>query len=172
MTEAEEWSYAFARQARADLDAYNALSRSPDLPPCQRLHFLQMACEKASKAYELREGTLSERTLTTHVVIAHNLPLIFRAYYQDTFGKTLHRYSPLLDRVRALAREIELLAPASADGTRRPDNAEYPWRDARGRVQTPALHDFRVAVDLDTPAGKALLKVLTPAIDDLLLVSS
>lgn len=171
MTDTEEWSRAFAQQARADLDAYNALSRLADLPPCQRLHFLQMACEKVSKAYELRAGTLSERTLTSHVVITHNLPLIFRAYYQDAFGKRLQRYSPLLERVRSLSREIELLAPASADGSRRPDNAEYPWLDAGGHVLAPALHDFRVAADLDTPAGKALLKVLMPAINDLVLAA-
>jgi hypothetical protein len=168
MTDSEEWAVAFAVQARSDLDAYSVLTRQEELPQCHRLHYLQMACEKASKAYELRYGTSSERTLTSHVVIAHNLPLIFRAYYGDTFGKRLHRYSPLLEKVKSLARDIELLAPAPADGMRRPDNSEYPWRDALGQTRIPALHRFPVADDLDAPAGRALLKVLTTAINDLL----
>ena len=50
MTEAQRrWSLAFARQARADFDTYNALAALP-LPPSQSLHFLQMTCEKLCKA--------------------------------------------------------------------------------------------------------------------------
>ncbi|MDQ2799409.1 MAG: hypothetical protein M3Y13_07175 [Armatimonadota bacterium] len=131
MTEAEEWSQAFAVQAWADWQAYSVLSRTEGLPPCQSLHFLQMTCEKLCKAYEYRSGTYSGRTAASHVVIAHNLPLIFRVYYSETFGKRLSRYSPILDKLRGLAREIELLAPASDAGARRPDNCEYPWRIVR-----------------------------------------
>ena len=58
-----EWSRGFARQARADFDTWNALQRYLSIPEgvrapprCQKLHFLQMACEKLAKAHLLKAG--------------------------------------------------------------------------------------------------------------------
>src|SRR5712691_8331072 len=52
MTTALAWSVAFARQARADFDCWIRLARlsKPAISQSQRLHFLQMACEKLAKA--------------------------------------------------------------------------------------------------------------------------
>jgi len=163
----EEWSRAFAVQAKADLQTYDILARAPNLPESPRLHCLQMACEKLAKAYEYQKGTYSERTQTSHAVIKSNLPLILREYYFDAFGKRLNKWSPLVDRVRHLARDIELLAPAVQGGGQTLENCEYPWPDAQGNPLIPALHTFAVAADLNTPAGRAFLKVLTIAIDAL-----
>src|SRR5690348_2386737 len=79
----QEWSQAFARQARADFDTWYALQnylsipddvRSP--PRCQKLHFLQMACEKLAKAHLLRAGSALSDLETSHAYIAKHLPLI------------------------------------------------------------------------------------------------
>ena len=48
-----EWTAAYARQAEADLNTYEALTRiqaRDKIPECHVLQFLQMACEKLVKA--------------------------------------------------------------------------------------------------------------------------
>ncbi len=45
-----DWSRAYARQAQADLDAREALLNA-EVPACQHLHFLRMACEKIARAH-------------------------------------------------------------------------------------------------------------------------
>lgn len=162
------WARAFAQQAGADLEAYNILSAQPGLPDCQRLHLLQMACEKVSKSSEYETGNASARTVGSHVVIRDNFPLLFRRFYFDAFGKRPNRYSPLLEQIKRLSREVELLAPAADDGTRRPDNCEYPWQGPQGAVRVPATFHFAVADELATPAGRAFLKVLSIAISRLI----
>jgi hypothetical protein len=58
MSAVEEWSQAFARQADADFRAWQAYERHPAalVAECQKLLFLQMACEKLCKAYLIRSG--------------------------------------------------------------------------------------------------------------------
>ena len=46
MATAAEWAVAYARQADADFKMYQTLERLPTAEQCQRLQFLQMACEK------------------------------------------------------------------------------------------------------------------------------
>ena len=52
----EAWRIAYAKQALADLHAREKLLEHSELPDCQQLHFLQMACEKLCKAYLCGQG--------------------------------------------------------------------------------------------------------------------
>ena len=76
-----EWSRAFARQAWADFDAWNALQMylklpegTPPLPRSQKLHFLQMACEKLAKAHLLKAGSRISDLEQSHAYIAASSP--------------------------------------------------------------------------------------------------
>jgi hypothetical protein len=60
MATPDEWGRAYARQAKADLDAWDHLQGSI-LPECQKLHFMQMACEKLAKAHLCKAGTPPRR---------------------------------------------------------------------------------------------------------------
>jgi hypothetical protein len=71
------WSRAYARQARADLDAREALLGA-EVPACQHLHFLQMACEKISKAHRCLGGADPETLMHSHGFAAKVLPQIAR----------------------------------------------------------------------------------------------
>jgi hypothetical protein len=125
-----------------------------------------MACEKLVKAHFFDVGSIPAKALTSHAVIAKHLPGIINEYYRRQTGKSLPQH--LLNRVRALSREIELLAPAVDDAGQRPANCEYPWLDAAGRrVLAPAEYPFR---NIDLPrevAGRMILKVLPIAVTSL-----
>ena len=71
------WSRAYARQAQADLDAREALLGAA-VPACQHLHFLQMACEKISKAHRCLGGADPETLTHSHGFAAKVLPQIAR----------------------------------------------------------------------------------------------
>jgi hypothetical protein len=47
----DNWGKAYAKQALADFEAWNELQGIPGTPSCQKLHFLQMSCEKLCKAH-------------------------------------------------------------------------------------------------------------------------
>jgi hypothetical protein len=47
----DNWGKAFAKQALADFEAWNELQGNTAIPSCQKLHFLQMACENLCKAH-------------------------------------------------------------------------------------------------------------------------
>ena len=108
------WSRAYARQAQADLDAREVLLGSK-VSACQHLHFLQMACEKISKAHLCLGGTDPETLTHSHAFAAKVLPQIARellrraAFVADL--EFLH--SGIESMVRQLAREVDLLAPPS-----------------------------------------------------------
>ena len=74
------WSRAYARQAQADLEAREALLDAT-VPACQHLHFLQMACEKISKAHQCLGGadpeTPGSRGLRT--LASRRLPVLTRS---------------------------------------------------------------------------------------------
>jgi len=62
----EEWRIAYAKQALADLLARERLLQHADVPDCQQLHFLQMACEKLCKAYLCGQGVDPETLRGSH----------------------------------------------------------------------------------------------------------
>jgi hypothetical protein len=85
MANKDEWARAFAQQAEADFDAWNALQIYLKLPArvkpiarCQKLHFLQMACEKLTKAHLLKAGSQLSNFEQSHAYIAKHLPVIVR----------------------------------------------------------------------------------------------
>jgi hypothetical protein len=164
MRTAADWRIAFAKQAKADLRAREALEADKSIPACQSLHFLQMACEKVCKAYlygqpgrdpgELKRG---------HAYVAKQLPQIARQQLRREAGK-VEKW--VIAEIARLARRIELLAPAVDDGGASPANCEYPWLDASGRIVVPADHSC--GIDLrGARAGRTLLKVLYRAVDEL-----
>lgn len=163
----EEWSRAFARQAKADFEAWNALHFKPPegaspLPQCQKLHFLQMACEKLSKAHLFLGGSKLEDLESSHTYAAKQLGIIIRHQISVTPNPPKNE-KYLLAHCIPLAREIELLSPAVNDGGRRPDNCEYPWEEG-GQVRVPAAWTFTALNLLLAPAGPSLLKLIYSAI--------
>ncbi len=164
MATAEEWRRAYAKQARVDLASYELLIKARTLPACQHLHFLQMACEKACKAYLCGHGVDPTILQRSHAFIARPLATIARRKLKQ-FG--YRHQSWALSALRALARRIELLAPAADAGGTVPANCEYPWIDASGRVRTPAEHDFGLDPRRER-AGLILMKLLHSLLDDLL----
>jgi hypothetical protein len=57
MSDSQEWAKAFARQARADFETWDRLQGIAETPECHRLLFLQMACEKLTKAHLCKAGS-------------------------------------------------------------------------------------------------------------------
>jgi hypothetical protein len=167
MADAVAWAKAFARQASVDYATYTALSRDGGLPESQRLHMLQMACEKLCKAYMFRQGVDPGHIQSTHSVVAKVLPRIFADEILEGGQRYPNERSHLMKSVRGMAREIDLLAPAVDinAGRPRPDNCEYPWDDGAGNPIAPADYAFPHLSVLQDPTGKHLLKVLARVID-------
>lgn len=128
---------------------------------CQKLHFLQMACEKLAKAHRFLAGDSITDVQKGHAFAAKHLETIFRQLL--TARPDLQPKNPryVLKRVRHLAREIELLAPALKAGGKRRDNCEYPWEDAAGKLHVPAEASFAILNQLLTDsAGRVFLKLV------------
>jgi hypothetical protein len=135
----EEWARAYALQALSDLRARDAAVRS-GLEKCHRLHFLQMASEKACKAY-LTKVNGHESVRKTHAYVERVLPLIARGFYGSGDGdEDIPRWQ--IEQIKHFAREIEVIAPACDAGDVREDDSEYPWLDGRGDIQIPCLYHF------------------------------
>lgn len=162
MSQPLDWAQAYARQARADFDAWGALAEHKELAPSQRLHFFQMACEKLCKAHLCKSGAEPSTLTGSHAYIAGTLPVIVRQHLTRLTGKKGR--AGLLRHAKHLSREIELLAPAVDDGGRRPDNCEYPWEDHAGQLHVPAEHSFPALRLLTAPAGRTFLKTVRAAI--------
>ena len=145
----EVWASAFAAQSRSDWQVYDRLTAEPEIPSCHKLHYLQMACEKIAKAYRCRDtGTNLEELLKRHVGFAKFIgsflasPSVKEAYQgRDAQLREVSRLT------RALAREIEKLAPA-VDRAGSPENAEYSLGDRRERLPESKLLD-RLAHQLE-----------------------
>ena len=161
-----DWRVGYAKQALADLRAREKLLEHPELPPCQQLHFLQMACEKVCKAYLCGQGVNPETLRGSHAYISRPLPIIARQQFAVETGKTLASRAWVIKAIRVLARKIELLAPAVDDAGRQPANCEYPWETPDGRVRAPCEHNFGIDL-LYEKAGRHLLKVIYSAADEL-----
>lgn len=161
-----DWRIAYSKQALADLRAREALLKHRDLPDCQQLHFLQMACEKLCKAYLCGQGVDPETLRSSHAYISGPLPIIARQQFTQESRKVHTDRTWVIQAIRALARKIEVLAPAVNDAGRHPANCEYPWVGPTGAVCVPAEHNFALDL-LHEKAGRHLLKVLYTAAEEL-----
>jgi hypothetical protein len=132
-----DWARGYAKQSLSDLDAREALVRAR-IVKCHRLHFLQMAAEKACKAYLIAGG---KKVKKRHDVVEKYLPQLARHFYSlENQNNNIAQWE--LSQIKALAREIEALAPACDHGDSRRDNSEYPWENAQRRVVVPCEYSF------------------------------
>lgn len=162
----EVWASAFAVQSQSDWQVYDRLTAEPQIPVCHKLHYLQMACEKIAKAYRCRDmSTNLEELLKRHVGFAKFIgsflasPSIREAYKgRDAQLREVSRLT------RALAREIEKLAPA-VDRAGSPENAEYPW-ESGGDVIAPCRYSYPRLSLLTSAGGRTLLKLVAKAIKE------
>src|SRR2546423_566942 len=111
MSTAIEWGKAYARQAKADFAARDALAQHTGIPQCQSLHYLQMACEKLCKAHLCFAGSDPLDVQSSHAYVAKNLPSIARHMFTRQLKRPLRDHGWEMSLMRQLSREIELLAP-------------------------------------------------------------
>jgi hypothetical protein len=167
MSTSDQWTRAFARQASADLQTWDAMQSHKLIPECHKLLFLQMACEKPAKAHLCRTGSNPADLQKSHAYVSKNLPIILSQQMASM------RFRPgatrLTERhIKHVSQEIELLAPAVKRGGRRRDNCEYPWEDSAGFVHVPLDWTFVPARLVTVPAGPLFIKLVRQAIDRLL----
>lgn len=164
VSERADWALAYARQAPADLRAWELYEQHPEAvaAECHKLLFLQMACEKLCKAYLIRAGTPPEDLQASHGYIAKPLPVVIRQFILDS-GRDPNRMRGLLSLVRRLAGEIEVLNPAVRRDGHRPDNCEYPWQ-AGEDVVSPLDWTFHPLRLVAVPGGRTFIKLLKGAI--------
>jgi hypothetical protein len=165
MSTPTDWARGYARQASADFETWETLQAIDSVPECHRLLFLQMSCEKLTKAYLCGVGSDPGDIQKSHAYVAKNLPIIIRRQVELSNPKSadwLRTYS------RHLAQEIEMLAPAVRRGGQRPDNCEYPWEDEGGRLHVPLDWSYTPSTLLLAPAGRTFLKLIREAIARLL----
>jgi hypothetical protein len=163
MSTADDWAKAYARQAGADLGTYDLLADNELVPECHRLMFLQMACEKLTKAHLCAEGKDPKQLQSSHAYAAKNLTTIIKQ--QIVFSGSNPKGAPwVLGHSKHLANEIEILAPAVDRGGQRPDNCEYPWEDHGGNLHLPLTWTFTTSNLLTEPAGRTFLKLVREAI--------
>jgi hypothetical protein len=174
MTTVKEWSSAYANQADADFNTYQFLESLSDafvigwsIPNCHKLQFLQMACEKLVKAHLCAQGTSASSLQASHAFISKTLPVVIRQEMVAVNFRSKTANS-LLNSAGHIAQEIELLAPSVRRAGQRPDNCEYPWEDAGGRIQVPLSWTFSSSQLIAQPAGRSVLKLIRSAIDRLM----
>lgn len=155
-------AYAFARQALADFRTYRDLEREgtgrSEVPVCHRLLFLQMACEKLSRARLYKQASEVQQVYESHTYTEKQLPIILREMYAKL--NRHHAAGHLLEDFRRLAASIQVLAPAARAGGSRPDNCEYPWSDGTGGIISPLDHRFECSSLLRGRGGSTFLKLL------------
>lgn len=168
MAEPRDWVRAYARQADADLRAWELFEAHPAAlaSEAHKLLFLQMACEKLCKAYLIQGGTPPLAVQSSHGFVANPLPVVIRDRVSRLKGN-LKGMQGVLTQVRHLANEIELLNPALRRDGQRPDNCEYPW-EAGGQVVSPLDWKFHPSRLCTVPAGRTFLKLLRESINRLL----
>ena len=173
-TVAKQWQNAYALQAQSDMEVYERLSSQTGLPECHRLHYLQMALEKAAKAYywsTVPSGLADSRLNRSHQVVEKILAAVVKDRLRVGNKGVVPKKSVMKD-VRLFCREIDLLAPAVNPDEDRADNCEYPWpiKDADGNVssiRSPLRHSFSVSDFLRSGRGRIVLKVAKVVIADL-----
>jgi hypothetical protein len=166
MATAAEWATGYARQARADLNTFDALQLLL-VPDCHKLLFLQMASEKLVKAHLCNSGSDPGTLQASHAYVAGTLPRVL--HNEAAFINPNRKQArEVLRQAKHLAREIDVLAPAVRRGGQRPDNCEYPWEDQLGNLRVPLDWSFSPAQLLLRPAGIAFLRLVRSAINRLL----
>jgi len=78
MNAANNWAKGYARQAGADFETWSLLQGNEAVPTCHKLLFLQMACEKLTKAHLCQAGSDPQQLQTSHAYVAKNLPIVLR----------------------------------------------------------------------------------------------
>lgn len=132
-----DWARAYAKQALSDLAVRDLLANSPHVEKCHRLHFLQMSAEKICKAYLVATGNEVRKS---HAYVQRVLPIIAREFYSKNGEGNVRQWR--IAKIKALAKEIEVLAPACDAGDVREDNSEYPWADGHGKIKVPCEYNF------------------------------
>lgn len=165
MSDPVQWALACARQADADFKAWELLEKHPEAvaAECHKLLFLQMACEKVCKAHLIRGGTPPETLQDSHGYVANPLPTVIK-HQILAMGQNPRKMQGILNQVRHLAEEIEVLNPAIRRNGQRPDNCEYPWEMA-DYVKSPLDWTFHPLRLVTAPVGRTFLKLLRGAID-------
>lgn len=168
MSTPADWARAYARQADADLQAWEYFEDHKEavVTRCHPLLFIQMACEKACKAYLIHAGTPPADVQTSHGFIAGPLPTMIEWQLRQV-QKEKSKAEGMMRHVRHLAQEIEVLNPAIDRAGKRPENLEYPWEDATGVVHSPLDWTFS-GLKFNNHTGAAFLKLLRGTIDRLL----
>src|SRR5208283_2710774 len=129
------WQKAFTAQAASDLVVYDRLTSS-SFPSSHRLHYLQMWLEKLCKAY-----TPDENFQKTHNVIGKIFPTIVKENWRR-IGFVQRPNSELVEQIRQLCREIDLLHPQVDDnGDRTMSNTL--GKGIRARSKFPPHGSFR-----------------------------
>jgi len=138
----DAWASAFQRQARSDLQIYELLAASPNIPRCHALHYLQMTCEKIAKAYRLRdtEGDVDALTASHGGLVKFMKMWMLSPWVGRVYAGRDAMFGMVRTRVLALSREVERLAPA-IDRDTTPANSEYPWADGEN-VIVPCEYAF------------------------------
>jgi hypothetical protein len=114
----------------------------------------------------VKGGDDPKKLQSSHAYIAKNLPIVISQ--QLALSKiATHNPAWIIGHARRVSEEIEVLAPAVRRGGTRPDNCEYPWEDARGRIQVPADCQFKPSRLLLERAGRVFLKLVLDAIQRL-----
>jgi len=149
---------AYAEQARADFDAYVASGESDErvLGEHHRLQLLQMAVEKACKAY-LYHAEPNGR-YSHHVALAAINSLRSHAIAEaagmnfSVFVRLLHAAKPILLLIEAASPSVGFDGRGlTRDESERTANVEYPWQtdqdDAASWV-APASQSFSIVRNL------------------------
>lgn len=160
-----DWVKGYARQAQADSQTFNLL-QSLKVPECHKLQFLQMTCEKLVKAHLCSRDCDPADLQSSHAVVKKHLPVVLRQQV-EFINVSGSKAQEVLKRVRHLAEEIDVLAPAVKRGGQRPDNCEYPWIDGTGKLRVPIDCTFHPSLLLEHN-GRAILKLIWGAIEQLL----
>ena len=140
---------------------WDKLQDHENIPQCHKRMFLQMACEKLTKAHLCSTGSDPKKLQKSHAYTAKNLKTIIEA--QVAIAKPKNA-AWVLKHSKHLAQEIEMLAPAVKRGGQRPDNCEHPWEDERGQLHVPLDWTFTLSHLLTADAGRTFLKLVHEAI--------
>jgi hypothetical protein len=119
---------AFRRQAASDLRLLHLLLRqsTDDVPQCHRLHYLQMAAEKAGKAVVFALGGQVSQEGYSHSFVGPLLNVLKRATISRALGYPPEKYRAYVEHLNSLRpflAHVERLHPRSG----RDPNVEYPW---------------------------------------------
>jgi hypothetical protein len=161
-----DWATAYAAQSASDFALFEMLSSMAGIPRCHLLHYLQMACEKISKAYMFRDtDAAEEKLLTQHVVFSKFINAFFgSAEMRNRYAGKQAQLQIISKVANRIAREIEKLAPA-VDRLESPSNAEYPW-PSNGGVIVPCSYDYPDLSSLQDAGSISFLKIVKEVIVD------